>query len=108
MNAHTPLCPECLVGEPSKPRLFDLAARSAVTPDVWFTKQWRAFQAWRRRRQAIDALRTLDDRTLKDIGIDRSEIRSVVIEHQAIGNPSPAVPDRPAEWAVNLPRPQRS
>jgi uncharacterized protein YjiS (DUF1127 family) len=43
--------------------------------------QWRAF--WRRHRRAGDvyaALRELDTRTLRDIGLDRSEIASVARE----------------------------
>ena len=43
--------------------------------------RWRAF--WRRHRRASDvysALRELDTRTLRDIGLDRSEIASVARE----------------------------
>lgn len=45
----------------------------------------RFFEAGRQRREiraSITALSALNDRTLKDIGIDRSEIRSVVEETQ--------------------------
>ena len=45
----------------------------------------RFFEARRQRREirvSITALSALNDRTLKDIGIDRSEIRSVVEETQ--------------------------
>jgi uncharacterized protein YjiS (DUF1127 family) len=41
----------------------------------------RAFRAWlteRERRRAIHELRALSDRALADIGIDRSEIESLV------------------------------
>lgn len=38
---------------------------------------WRRAQQWRRMRQAHAALSELDDRTLRDLGIDRSEILSV-------------------------------
>ena len=34
---------------------------------------------WRRRRGALAALRALDDRTLKDIGMHRSQIRAHVL-----------------------------
>lgn len=34
----------------------------------------------RRRRATIAALQALDDRTLRDIGIDRSEITSLVVD----------------------------
>lgn len=43
----------------------------------------RAYARYRQRRQAgafYDALRQLDDHTLRDLGFDRSEIRSVVAE----------------------------
>lgn len=39
---------------------------------------WRALQCWQRDRRAVAALQALDARTLKDIGIERSEIESVV------------------------------
>ena len=35
---------------------------------------WRACQTWRRQRIAEAELRSLDDRTLRDLGISRSEI----------------------------------
>ena len=38
----------------------------------------RRWLAWRRHRQSIAALRGLDDRLLRDIGIHRSEIPAVV------------------------------
>jgi uncharacterized protein YjiS (DUF1127 family) len=37
-----------------------------------------AFAAWRRRRLAYDELMALDDRSLADIGIRRSEIPAIV------------------------------
>ncbi len=37
-----------------------------------------AFRQWRSRRAAIAQLQALEDRDLKDIGISRSEIESVV------------------------------
>ena len=44
---------------------------------AWLT---RAFLRWRRREQAVAELARLDDRTLADIGLHRSEIRSAVID----------------------------
>ena len=39
---------------------------------------WQAFRRWRRDARAVAALEALDQRMLKDIGIERSEIESVV------------------------------
>jgi uncharacterized protein YjiS (DUF1127 family) len=39
---------------------------------------WRAYWAQRARRTTAFLLRSLDDRTLADIGLERSEIESVV------------------------------
>jgi uncharacterized protein YjiS (DUF1127 family) len=38
---------------------------------------WEAFANWRRRERAYDELMTLDDHSLADIGIRRSEIRAI-------------------------------
>jgi uncharacterized protein YjiS (DUF1127 family) len=51
------------------------AARAvAATAGKW----WRAYALRRERNAAVLELRALDDRTLKDIGINRSEIEWVV------------------------------
>jgi uncharacterized protein YjiS (DUF1127 family) len=39
---------------------------------------WRAVALWRKRRQAVWELKALDDRSLRDIGLGRSEIESAV------------------------------
>jgi uncharacterized protein YjiS (DUF1127 family) len=36
----------------------------------------RGFAAWRKYRKAVQQLAALDDRTLSDIGLNRSSIRS--------------------------------
>jgi uncharacterized protein YjiS (DUF1127 family) len=51
------------------------AARAAVAAAG---KGWRAYIRRRERSAAVRELRALDDRTLKDIGINRSEIEWVV------------------------------
>ena len=43
----------------------------------------RRVAAWRRRRRTAAALQRLDNRTLRDIGVDRSEIHSLAHEQSA-------------------------
>lgn len=43
---------------------------------------WRGYWSNRAVRATVFVLRSLDDRTLKDIGMDRSEIESVVHAHE--------------------------
>jgi uncharacterized protein YjiS (DUF1127 family) len=42
------------------------------------TTLWQAFWTARERRKAVEDLRGLPDRMLADMGVDRSEIESVV------------------------------
>jgi uncharacterized protein YjiS (DUF1127 family) len=46
-------------------------------------KAWRAYARWGERRAAVRELHALDDRTLRDIGISRSEIEWVVSSQEA-------------------------
>lgn len=39
---------------------------------------WSAYWTWKAERATVHILSSLDDRALKDIGMDRSEIESVV------------------------------
>src|SRR5262245_42877074 len=46
-------------------------------------KWWRAYALWRERKAAVRQLRALDDRTLRDIGVNRGEIDWVVYGRDA-------------------------
>jgi uncharacterized protein YjiS (DUF1127 family) len=41
-------------------------------------RAWHAYWDWRARQVTVEILRTLDNRTLRDIGLSRSEIESAV------------------------------
>jgi len=68
------------------PLLYKTAGMRDLAVDIsqWVTKVARGhFDAWRQRRLAwatYKSLRGLDARTLRDIGLDRSEMRSVSAE----------------------------
>ena len=51
-----------------------LAARAGSR----IAKAWHTYWQWRARRAPVDLLHSLDDRTLRDIGVGRSEVTSLV------------------------------
>ena len=63
-----------------------LATALAATAERW----WAGYVARRARRAAVRELAALDDRTLKDIGVSRSEIESVVYGREV---PRPSAKD---------------
>jgi uncharacterized protein YjiS (DUF1127 family) len=60
--------------------LLGAAAETAVTTA---RKWWRGYALWRERKAAVRELRALNDRTLRDIGVNRSEIEWVVYGQDA-------------------------
>jgi uncharacterized protein YjiS (DUF1127 family) len=67
-------------------RTIDLIDRSEAnkTPAVteYVTAVWSRLAAWKMRRATRTILSSLDDRTLKDIGLERSEIDRVLSDMQ--------------------------
>jgi uncharacterized protein YjiS (DUF1127 family) len=60
----------------------------AATAREW----WTAYGTWLERRRAVRALGALDDRSLKDMGLHRSEIESAVLGQGSAPPPRSAVP----------------
>lgn len=56
----------------------DVAPPAAIRLSQRLKARWQAFRLRRRLRATLFTLQALDDRTLSDIGLDRSEIESVV------------------------------
>ena len=60
-----------------------------------FVSAGRAFSAWRRRERAFAELMALDDRSLADIGIRRSQIRALVEGDDRHGRSTQPASSRP-------------
>jgi uncharacterized protein YjiS (DUF1127 family) len=61
----------------------DTLARPKETPSAFMshvTTVWKRFSAWKMRRATRTILSSLDDRILKDIGLQRSEINAVLFD----------------------------
>lgn len=88
-------------GAPAAPGL----ARRLRT-DIGGAVPLRAFEAlrlWHKRRKAIQELAALDDRTLRDIGIARGQIRELVDARLRAQASQPAPRPRPAVLEVGGP-----
>jgi uncharacterized protein YjiS (DUF1127 family) len=74
-----------LLGNLRRPRVP--AGLVAAAAREW----WTAYGTWLERRRAVRALGALDDRSLKDMGLHRSEIESAVLG-QSSAPPRSAAP----------------
>jgi uncharacterized protein YjiS (DUF1127 family) len=65
-------------------------------------RAWAAYWAHRAERATVAMLRSLDDRALKDIGLDRSEIESVVYGGREDGRSTATDQARSAERRIGM------
>ena len=72
-------------------RILDMAQRA-----------WASYWAYRAQLAAVAMLHSLDDRALKDIGLDRSEIESVVHAGREHGKPAAIDRARSAERRIGM------
>jgi uncharacterized protein YjiS (DUF1127 family) len=70
-------CIEAIAHE-TTPRVGTILKRSRAGA----RRYWRAYWNWRARKATIRILQSLDDRTLKDIGVHPSEITSLVYDQR--------------------------
>jgi len=55
-----------------------LSPKAATTRANWLGQLWNRYWEWRTRLATVAVLSGLDDRTLKDLGLHRGEIGSLV------------------------------
>lgn len=73
-----------LTGDSRRDTINDAEALGSVT---WIKALWVRWRALQERRAAIAALANLDDRMLKDMGIERSQIATIVNQGARRGRP---------------------
>lgn len=59
---------------------------------------WLAWCAWRREREDLRALCSLDDRTLRDLGLGRDDVGALVRRHDTRGADRPRAPRTQSSW----------